>query len=195
MLTYSFYLCVFVRLSMKVASLRCDILLCTHFSQTPSHQDNVTQMLSHKATVTQTTERVLAVWNCPCRRGYSSLCFTVFFVLISNYIEVSGYGAFPSVSCCSFRIILWCTQQLTIVTVDWLFVSDAAVSESSCDSHSNSPLSLLIDWLFQMLQSQNHLVMHTATQHCHRCAFFNTKWDTFDDFFTRTSSCIRPQLY
>jgi len=69
--------------------------------------------------------------------------------------------------CCSFRIIVWFTQQLTIVTVDWLIVSDAAVSESSCDSHSNSPLSLLIDWLFQMLQSQNHLVMHTSTHHCH----------------------------
>jgi len=58
---------------MKVASLSCDVLLCTHFSQARNHQGTVTQ------TDHLSTERVLAVWNCLCRRGYSYLCFRSFF--------------------------------------------------------------------------------------------------------------------
>jgi len=57
---------------MRVSSLTCDVLLCTQFSQT-LRQDAVSQAASHSLT----TERVLAVWNCPCRHGSSLLycCF------------------------------------------------------------------------------------------------------------------------
>jgi len=66
--------CVFIRLSMKVASLHCDVLLCTHFSQAQNRRANVTQA-DHLS-----TECILAVWNCLCRRGCSQLhCMLLMF--------------------------------------------------------------------------------------------------------------------
>ena len=63
---------------MKVASLACDVLLCTHFSQTLKQQGAVTQTTGHvEGAVTPTTERVVAVWSCPCRQGCILLSSTV----------------------------------------------------------------------------------------------------------------------
>jgi len=60
---------------MKVTSLACDVLLCTHFSQAMNQQDIAAQTTCQQCTVTAaqtdccTTEHILAVWNCQCRQG------------------------------------------------------------------------------------------------------------------------------
>jgi len=96
----SLRLCTFVvRLSMKVSSLQCEILLCTYFSQTLNHQGSL-----YTFTNGLTTERILAVWNCPCRQGYRfhclSLCIFCLWGISFSTFETLGWVSFNAFNAC-----------------------------------------------------------------------------------------------